>query len=253
MPCVLPVISLKLFGLLNVRERDPMAIFRHNLVYTAGVLFTFAILGVMVVGLQYAGKSVGWGFHLQSPHFIIVMVIILLVLTLNLFGLFEFKTPGGKVLGDFNPRRGLSGDFLSGVLATALSTPCSAPFLGTALTFAFLSSPWILFLIFFFVGLGLSFPFLLTAFIPHIIYKLPRPGAWMEHCKKFFGSYPVAVYCLAVGCFGEPWPIRAILWPKSMLRWRLYFLLFIFKKLSVKNWLGGRLFLPFPLEFLCRC
>ena len=187
MPCVLPVISLKLFGLLNVRERDKMAILRHNLVYTSGVLLTFALLGVMVVGLQYAGRSVGWGFHLQSPHFIIVMVVILLVLTLNLFGLFEFKTPGGAVLGDFNPRRGLAGDFLSGVLATALSTPCSAPFLGTALTFAFLSPPWILFLVFFFVGLGLSFPFLVTAFIPGLIYKLPRPGVWMEHCKKFLG------------------------------------------------------------------
>ena len=187
MPCVLPVISLKLFGLLNVRERDKLAILRHNLVYTLGVLVTFAILGVMVVGLQYAGKSVGWGFHLQSPHFIIAMVIILLILTLNLFGLFEFKTPGGDVLGDFNPRRGLVGDFLSGVLATALSTPCSAPFLGTALTFAFLSSPWVLFSIFLFVGLGLSFPFLVTAFIPGLIYKLPRPGIWMEHCKKFLG------------------------------------------------------------------
>ena len=187
MPCVLPVISLKLFGLINVRERDRGAILRHNLVYTAGVLFTFAILGILVVGLQYAGQSVGWGFHLQSPHFIVAMVAILLVLTLNLFGLFEFKTPGGNVLGDFHPRRGLVGDFLSGVLATALSTPCSAPFLGTALTFAFLSSPWTLFLIFFFVGLGLAFPFLLTAFIPGLIYKLPRPGMWMEHCKKFLG------------------------------------------------------------------
>ena len=187
MPCVLPVISLKLFGLINVRERDRTAILRHNLIYTAGVLFTFAVLGSMVVGLQYAGKSVGWGFHLQSPHFIIVMVLILLILSLNLFGLFEFKTPGGATLGDFNPRRGLSGDFLSGILATALSTPCSAPFLGTALTFAFLSSPWVLFLIFFFVGVGLAFPFLLTAFMPNLIYKLPRPGAWMEYCKKFLG------------------------------------------------------------------
>ena len=187
MPCVLPVISLKLFGLINVRERDRNAILRHNLIYTAGVLFTFAVLGFMIVGLQYAGQSVGWGFHLQSPRFIVVMVMILLVLTLNLFGLFEFKTPGGRVLGDFHPRRGLVGDFLSGVLATALSTPCSAPFLGTALTFAFLSSPWTLFLIFFFIGLGLSFPFLLTAIVPDLIYKLPRPGVWMEHCKKFLG------------------------------------------------------------------
>ena len=187
MPCVLPVISLKLFGLLNVRERDRRAILKHNLIYTAGVLFTFGLLGAMIVALQLTGQSVGWGFHLQSPHFIIVMVVILLVLTLNLFGLFEFKTPGGKVLGDFNPRRGVGGDFLSGVLATALSTPCSAPFLGTALTFAFLSSPWTLFLIFFFIGLGLAFPFLITAFIPDLIYKLPRPGMWMEHCKKFLG------------------------------------------------------------------
>ena len=187
MPCVLPVISLKLFGLINVRNRDPMAILKHNLVYTAGVLTTFGILGLCIVILKLAGQGVGWGFHLQSTHFVITMIIILLILALNLFGLFEFKTPGGKVLGGFNPRRGLSGDFLSGVLATALSTPCSAPFLGTALTFAFTTSTWVLFLVFFLIGMGLSFPFILTAFVPGLIHLLPRPGMWMEHFKKFLG------------------------------------------------------------------
>ena len=187
MPCVLPVISLKLFALFNVRHRGHGAIAKHNLVYTLGVLTTFTILGVSVAALKYSGENVGWGFHLQSPHFIICMMIILLILSLNLFGLFEFKTPGGTILGDFRPRRGLSGDFLSGVLATLLSTPCTAPFLGTALTFAFLSSTATLFLVFIFIGLGLSFPFILTIFFPHLVHLLPRPGNWMEHFKKFLG------------------------------------------------------------------
>ena len=187
MPCVLPVISLKLFALFNVRHRGHAAIAKHNLVYTLGVIFTFAILGVTVSFLKYSGETVGWGFHLQSPRFVIVMMIILLTLALNLFGLFEFKTPGGGILGDFRPRRGLSGDFLSGMLATLLSTPCTAPFLGTALTFAFLSSTATLFLVFIFIGIGLAFPFIVTIFYPHLVHMLPRPGVWMEHFKKFLG------------------------------------------------------------------
>ena len=187
MPCVLPVISLKLFGLINHSTESKSRILKHNLFYTLGVLITFMALGLSVVALKATGQQVGWGFQLQSPIFISLTLIVLFVLTLNLFGLFEFATPGGKQLGNIQTSSGYLGDIFSGIIATVLSTPCSAPFLGTALTFAFTSETHTIFLIFFMIGLGLAFPFLITGFFPKTIKFLPKPGMWMEHVKKFLG------------------------------------------------------------------
>jgi len=187
MPCVLPVISIKLFGLINHSSESKARILKHNLFYTLGVLTTFMMLGLSVVLLKETGRQIGWGFQLQSPVFISMTLIVLFIMAINLFGLFEFSTPGGKQLGNVKTMNGLGGDFLSGVIATVLSTPCSAPFLGTALTFAFTSETYIIFLIFFMIGIGLSFPFLMTGFFPATIHFLPRPGMWMEHVKKFLG------------------------------------------------------------------
>ncbi len=187
MPCVLPVISLKLFGLVKYRNESRGVILRHNFFYTLGILTTFMILGSLVLGLKSFGMQVGWGFQLQSPNFIALMIIALFVFALNMFGLFEFKTPGGKSLGNIQTNDSFAGDFLSGILATILSTPCSAPFLGTALTFAFTSSNATIFLIFFMIGLGLAFPFILTGFFPNLVAFLPRPGNWMNTVKKFLG------------------------------------------------------------------
>lgn len=187
MPCVLPVISLKLFGLVSHSNESNSAIFKHNLFYTLGVLFTFLSLSLVVVALKATGENVGWGFQLQSPIFIAAMVIVLFVFALNLFGLFEFKTPGGKVLGNVKIQEGFIGDFFGGILATVLSTPCSAPFLGTALTFAFTTTTPNIILTFQAIGVGLAFPFLLTGIFPSTVKFLPRPGMWMEHVKKFLG------------------------------------------------------------------
>lgn len=187
MPCVLPVISLKLFGLIVHSDESQKSILRHNLAYTAGVLVTFFALGGIVIGLKSAGTTVGWGFQLQSPMFVFVMMLVLFILSLNMFGLFEFMTPGGKTLGNAELKSGVSGDFMSGVLATILSTPCSAPFLGTALTYAFTTGTVNIFLTFTFIGLGLSFPFILTGFFPKMISFLPKPGMWMEKLKNFLG------------------------------------------------------------------
>ena len=115
------------------------------------------------------------------------MIMGLFVFSLNLFGLFEFKTPGGSKLGNVTTNDGFGGDFLSGVLATVLSTPCSAPFLGTALTFAFTSSTLEIYLIFTMIGLGLAFPFILTAIYPKLVSFLPKPGNWMNTVKKVLG------------------------------------------------------------------
>ncbi len=187
MPCVLPVISIKLFGLVKYKNESHSAIIKHNLFYTLGILFTFGVLATIVLSLKSLGSQVGWGFQLQSPNFISIMIIGLFIFSLNLFGLFEFSTPGGSKLGNVNLKENFTGDFLSGILATVLSTPCSAPFLGTALTFAFTSSTMEIYLIFTMIGLGLAFPFILTAIYPKLVAFLPKPGNWMNTVKKVLG------------------------------------------------------------------
>lgn len=187
MPCVLPVISLKLFGLISHSEESKSRILKHNIYYTLGVLSTFLLMASIVALVKINGESIGWGFQLQSPRFIAVTLVVLFVMSLNLFGLFEFRTPGGSKLGGMELRDGFFGDFFGGVLATILSTPCSAPFLGTALTFAFTGSTIDVFATFLAIGVGLAFPFILTGFFPSLIKWLPKPGMWMETVKKILG------------------------------------------------------------------
>ncbi len=187
MPCVLPVISLKLFSLIGHSNESKKSIFRHNIAYSVGVISTFFALAGVITVLKNTGEQIGWGFQLQSPSFVALMIVVIFIMALNMFGLFEFRTPGGSKLGSVELRDSFSGDFIGGVLATILSTPCSAPFLGTALTFAFSESTTTIFGIFFAIGLGLSSPFLLTAFFPALIKFLPRPGMWMDHVKKILG------------------------------------------------------------------
>jgi thiol:disulfide interchange protein len=187
MPCVLPVISLKLFGLIVHSDEPKSKILRHNLFYTLGVVVTFWALAAVVLLLKSSGEQVGWGFQLQSPLFVFIMLVVLFIMSLNMLGLFEFVTPGGKTLGNVQMKSGMSGDFMSGVLATILSTPCSAPFLGAALTFAFTTSSFNIFLILTFVGLGLAFPFVLTGAFPALVSFLPKPGVWMEKLKNLLG------------------------------------------------------------------
>ncbi len=187
MPCVLPVISLKLFGLIAHRDEDNQSILKHNMSYTLGVIGTFILFGFTVLFLKSSGEKIGWGFQLQSPTFVFIMFLVIFLMALNMLGLFEFITPGGKKLGNTEIKKGFYGDFISGVLATILSTPCSAPFLGTALTFAFTTSNLNIFLIFTMVGVGLAFPFILTGFFPRLVNFLPKPGMWMEKLKYLLG------------------------------------------------------------------
>lgn len=187
MPCVLPVISLKLFGLVKYKNESKKRILQHNFFYTMGILFTFILLAGTVLAFKSFGSQVGWGFQLQSPHFIAAMIIILFIFALNLFGFFEFHTPGGSHLGNIQTQENFVGDFLGGILATILSTPCSAPFLGTALTFAFTSNAFTIFSIFMMIGLGLASPFILTGIFPNLVAFLPKPGHWMNTVKKILG------------------------------------------------------------------
>ncbi len=202
MPCVLPVISLKLFGLLRHSAESKAQIFRHNIFYSLGVITTFMFLAGAVLLLKATGEAVGWGFQLQSPLFVAIMAVVIFVMALNLFGLFEFATPGGRKLGGLTLKDSFVGDFFGGVLATILSTPCSAPLLGTALTFAFSNGPLEIITTFLMIGLGLASPFILTAFFPALIRFLPKPGMWMENVKKFLGLILILTTLWLLDVFG---------------------------------------------------
>lgn len=251
MPCVLPVISIKLFGLIKHRDTPRSRLLSHNLFYTAGVIGTFMALAGIVAAIKATGEEIGWGFQLQSPAFILVMMLILFVLSLNLFGLFEFATPGGSKLGSAQTEDSFAGDFFSGVLTTILSTPCSAPFLGTALTFAFTTSNFTIFLMFFMIGLGLAFPFIMTAVFPASLKLFPRPGAWMEKLKYFLGLSLIVTVVWLYDVFVSLVNFEMLSWRLNILFAFWFFAFFFAQKISRHRVLQGLTFaIPLALTFM---
>jgi thiol:disulfide interchange protein len=180
MPCVLPVIALKVMGFLNQVRQSPAEVRMHGLIYGVGVLISFLALA-------------GWGMQFQSPAFLLIMTTLVVLVALNLFGVFEV-TLGGRTMdaaAELASRSGSSGAFFHGVLATALATPCTAPFLGAALGFAMVQPPLVVVLMFLMVGAGLALPYVAVSFVPGLARWLPRPGAWMEKFKVAMG-FPLA-------------------------------------------------------------
>jgi thiol:disulfide interchange protein len=193
MPCVLPVIALKILGFVGEARNDPRHVRKLGVVYTLGVLVSFVIFAVIVIALRAAGKKVGWGFQFGDPRFLVTVTILVMLIALNLFGVFEVNL-SGKAMGaaaQLGSRRGFAGAFFSGFLATALATPCMAPILGTALGFAFLQkSSTVVALIFLMVGLGLAAPYLMLSLRPTWLKFVPKPGPWMERFKIALG-FPI--------------------------------------------------------------
>ncbi|HSJ04643.1 MAG: protein-disulfide reductase DsbD domain-containing protein [Verrucomicrobium sp.] len=184
MPCVFPVLGIKILSVVKQSGEDHRQILLHGLAYTLGVLVSFwAIAGLLIV-LRSGGEQLGWGFQLQSPIFVLTLVIFLFAFGLNMAGLFEIGSSAVGIGSDLTRKSGLGGSFFSGLLATVVATPCAAPFLAPALTFA-LSLPAGPSLLFFtIIALGLAFPYLLLSAFPKLIGLLPRPGAWMESFKQ---------------------------------------------------------------------
>jgi thiol:disulfide interchange protein DsbD len=188
MPCVLPVLSIKVLGLVSQAEDDPRRIWLHGVAYTVGILVSFATLGALIIGAQASGKLVGWGFQFQNSAFVATLTTVVFAFGLNLFGLFEVAFPGAGSLDQVAAKQhGLSGSFLNGVFATILATPCTAPFLAPALGFALSQPSSILMLMLLVVGFGLALPFLVLAAFPKWAGLLPKPGAWMTTFKKSMG------------------------------------------------------------------
>ncbi|MFZ4776715.1 MAG: protein-disulfide reductase DsbD family protein, partial [Terrimicrobiaceae bacterium] len=189
MPCVLPVISLKIFGFLKQAGDSPQKVFAHGLAFVGGIFAWFLGLGLIVVVLKAGGSEVTWAFQFQNPWFNVAIGSVVFVFALNLFGVFELILPGraSTALESASSSSGLAGSFFQGAFATLLATPCTAPFLGTALGFAFSQSSAVILAMFAAVAFGMGFPYLLLTARPGWMKFLPRPGAWMERLKQFMG------------------------------------------------------------------
>jgi thiol:disulfide interchange protein len=222
MPCVFPVLFLKGLSLVQSSGEDRARIRRHGLVYTLGILVSFWAIVAALLALRAGGSEAGWGFQLQSPTFLAILASGVFFFALSLAGLFDIGLSLTSVGGELAQKQGYTGSFFTGVLATVVATPCTAPFMGAAIGFALAQSAWITFAVFTALALGLAAPYLLLSFQPAWTRLLPRPGAWMETFKQvtaliffatviwltyvygnLFGATGQGVYRIALllGCF----------------------------------------------------
>jgi len=200
MPCVFPVLGLKVMGFVKQAGEDPKKIRRHGLLFFLGVLVSLWVLVGAIFMLRAAGDFLGWGFQLQEPRFVAFVIFLFFAFGLNLAGVFEI---GNSLVGtgsELTRKEGMSGSFFSGVLAVIVATPCTAPFMGVAIGFALGAPYWMTLLIFTMLGVGLALPYLTLSFFPGMVRVLPSPGPWMESFKQFmaFPLFAAALYFLWV-------------------------------------------------------
>jgi thiol:disulfide interchange protein DsbD len=187
MPCVFPVLGLKVLSFANARSGSPAS---HGIAYSAGVVLSFVAVAGVLVALQQAGQAIGWGFQLQTPWFVALLASLFFVLSLNLLGVFEIGGSWMNIGGDLSRQSGYSGSFFTGVLATVVASPCTAPFMGTAVGFAASQTPAISLLVFAFIGIGMALPVLLLTLFPAGLRRLPKPGQWMITLRQLL-AFPL--------------------------------------------------------------
>ncbi|HIM45209.1 MAG TPA: copper resistance protein, partial [Alphaproteobacteria bacterium] len=186
MPCVLPVLSIKLLSVVGHGGADPRPVRIGFLASAGGILTSFLVLATGTVALKSAGIAAAWGIQFQQPLFLAVMVVVLTLFACNLWGLFEFRLPGSlaNAADRAGGGTGIGGQFLTGAFATVLATPCSAPFLGTVIGFALARGAAEIYLVFIALGIGLALPYLVIAAAPKLATRLPRPGRWMTTLRR---------------------------------------------------------------------
>jgi thiol:disulfide interchange protein/DsbC/DsbD-like thiol-disulfide interchange protein len=184
MPCVFPILSIKVLGLVRQAGGSPGAIRRHGFAYTGGVVLTFLALAGLLLAIRSGGREIGWGFQLQSPLVVAGLAALLLAMGLSLSGLVSFGTRLAGLGEGLAGRSGFTGSFFTGALATIVATPCTAPFMGTAVGFALTAPAAVALAVFLALGLGMAAPFLALTLAPGLIARLPRPGTWMEVLKQ---------------------------------------------------------------------
>jgi thiol:disulfide interchange protein/DsbC/DsbD-like thiol-disulfide interchange protein len=202
MPCVFPILAIKVLNF--TRHADDHRGHRlSGLAYTAGVLVSFVLLGLLLLGLRAAGESLGWGFQLQTPGVVAGLAALFTLIGLNFAGVFEFKQFAPSTLAAFQLRHPVLDAFLTGVLAVAVASPCSAPFMGASLGLAVTLPAAQALMIFAAIGLGLALPYLLASFVPAIARVLPKPGAWMDAFRKLMAFPMFATVVWLVWVLGQ--------------------------------------------------
>ena len=235
MPCVLPVISLKIFGFIQHAGHDRRRIFRSGLAFVAGIFVWFIALALLLIGIKAAGGEIGWAVQFTNPYFVLAMSVIVLVFALNLFGVFEIMLPQSANRGvmAWTAGEGNAASFFQGVFATILGTSCTAPVLGTAVGFALTQSSAIILLMFLAIAAGMSAPYLLLSAKPAWVKLLPKPGAWMERVKQLMGFPMLATLVFLLYVLGEQRGLAAVIWT-------LCFLLVV----SIACWMKGVFITP---------
>ena len=236
MPCVLPVISLKIFGFIQQAGQSRQKILRSGIAFALGIFAWFIALALLLIALKAVGRDVTWGgFQFTNAYFVLALSVIVLVFALNLFGVFEISLPQSMTRGllSTTERKDDLGSFFQGVFATVLATPCTAPFLGTALGFAFSQSPAIILAMFVAIAAGMSAPYLLLSAQPAWLRFLPKPGSWMMHVKQFMGFLLLATLLFLLYVLGAQRGLEGAIWASS-------FLLVI----SVACWIKGAFVVP---------
>jgi thiol:disulfide interchange protein len=231
MPCVLPVISFKVLSFVKMAGKSRGLMFKHGLAFSFGVILSFWVLAGVLLLLQSWGESVGWGFQLQEPLFVGILAAVILVFALSLFGVFELGTGFATAAGQatISKEEGLISSFLSGVLATAVATPCTGPFLGTAIGFAVTLPTFQALMIFTSLGLGMASPYLLLGAFPELLKWMPKPGNWMIVFKEIMGFIMMATVLWLVWVFGAQTDTFA-----------LFILLVGFFFLAIGAWILGK-------------
>lgn len=200
MPCVFPVLSMKALSLISHAREAPRQVRLHGAAYTLGVLVSFALLAGLLVALKAGGAAIGWGFQFQSPLFVLLVAYVIFAVGLSQSGVFTIGERAAGIGAGLADRRGYAGSFFTGVLATIVATPCTAPFMGAAIGFALAQPTPQLFAIFLALGLGLALPYLLLSLWPPLLRLLPRPGPWMLRFKQVmaFPLYGAAAWLVWV-------------------------------------------------------
>jgi len=214
MPCVLPVIALKIFGFLAQSRESPEHVRKLGVIYGLGVLCSFLVMAAVVIGLQLAGKQASWGMQFGSPYFLVGMTVLITLVALNFFGVFEVTLSGGAMdkASILASREGATGAFFNGVLTTVLATPCTAPFLAPAVGFAYFEPPRTILLIFVMLALGLAAPYVLLSLQPGWVRFLPKPGPWMETFKKAMGFPMLGTALFLLSLIDAHYGDEGVLW-----------------------------------------
>ena len=235
MPCVLPVISLKIFGFIQQAGQSRARIFRSGLAFIAGIFVWFMGLALVLVIIKSAGGQPVWAAQFTNPYFVLAMSAVVLVFALNLFGVFEINLPQwlSRRAVAAESAHGNAGSFFQGVFATILATPCTAPFLGTALGFAFTQSAVVILAIFASIALGMSLPYFLLSAQPAWLKFLPKPGPWMLRVKQLMGFLLIATLLFLLSVLGAQRGVAALIWACAFLL-----------VLSVACWLKGAFMTP---------